>query len=63
MHCCTLQAGDRPGARAVLEEMRDAGAPPNAVTYTILVDAEVRTGNLKVCGAALPTCPVAAQTK
>merc|ERR1719198_2656027 len=31
------------GARAVMEEMRKAGCPPNIVTYNELVDSLVRT--------------------
>ena len=46
-----MQAGDLAGAEAVVVDMRAAGAPPNAVTYTLLLDAHVRRGDLKV---ALP---------
>lgn len=44
-----MQAGDVAGAQQVLEEMRAAGAPPNAVTYTIMMDRLVANDNLKVC--------------
>lgn len=42
------QAGDTAGARQVVEDMRAAGAPPNAVTYTVIMDSMVAAGNLKV---------------
>lgn len=37
-----------PGAKQVLADMRAAGVPPNAVTYTILMDRLVATDDLKV---------------
>jgi hypothetical protein len=37
-----------PGAKQVLADMQAAGVPPNAVTYTILMDRLVATDDLKV---------------
>ena len=40
-----------PGAKQVLADMQAAGVPPNAVTYTILMDRLVATDDLKVMRA------------
>jgi pentatricopeptide repeat protein len=58
----TLQAGDISGARQALEDMRAAGVPPNAVTYTIMMDRLVAADDLKVdchpsqLEASAPSC-------